>query len=79
MLTARKATGTPEVGGFSTREFLSILDGLSGINIVGGDVVEVAPAYDTRGETTVLAAAEVANSLVGLMVARPVRPDVDED
>ncbi|KAL1960571.1 hypothetical protein VTO42DRAFT_7150 [Malbranchea cinnamomea] len=68
------ATGTPEVGGFSTRELLSIIDGLRGINLIGADVVEVAPAYDTRGETTVLAAAEVANSLLALMVAQPVVP-----
>jgi agmatinase len=37
------ATGTAEVGGWSTRELLSIIDGLSGLEIVGGDVVEVAP------------------------------------
>lgn len=45
------------------------------MKIVGADVVEVAPAYDTRGETTVLAAAEVANSLLGLMVAKGVKPE----
>lgn len=84
-------TGTPEVGGWSTRELLGVLDGLSGLRIVGGDVgesscccldgillmngsVEVAPAYDTRGETTGLAAAEVAQSLLGLMVRTPVAP-----
>uniref|UniRef100_A0A060T2A6 ARAD1C29810p n=1 Tax=Blastobotrys adeninivorans TaxID=409370 RepID=A0A060T2A6_BLAAD len=61
-------TGTAEPGGFTTREFLEILDGLEGINIVGGDVVEVAPSYDTNGGITALAAAEVVNSLIGLMV-----------
>ncbi|EFW18217.1 agmatinase [Coccidioides immitis RS] len=66
------ATGTAEPGGFSTRELLTILDGLSGLRVIGGDVVEVAPVYDTTGETTVLAAAEVANSLLGLMIAKPV-------
>ncbi|KAI1980972.1 hypothetical protein LOZ51_005168 [Ophidiomyces ophidiicola] len=69
------ATGTSEPGGFSTRELLTILDGLSGIRIIGGDVVEVTPIYDTAGETTVLAAAEVANSLLGLMIAKPVSTD----
>ncbi|KAI0397358.1 arginase [Xylariaceae sp. FL0594] len=68
------ATGTPEPGGWSTRELLSILDGLTGLPVVGADVVEVSPAYDTRGETTSLAAAEVALSLLGLMVDTSVKP-----
>ncbi|KAI1119141.1 arginase [Nemania sp. NC0429] len=67
------ATGTPEPGGWSTRELLAILDGLSGLEVVGADVVEVAPAYDTRGETTALAAAEVVWSLLELMVETPVK------
>ncbi|KAH3966112.1 hypothetical protein HBI70_095130 [Parastagonospora nodorum] len=66
------ATGTAEVGGWSTRELLSILDGLEGLEVVGADVVEVAPIYDNPGETTVLAAAEVALALIGLMVKKPV-------
>lgn len=45
------------------------------MNVIGGDVVEVAPAYDNTGETTVLAAAEVARSLIGLMVSQPVVPE----
>jgi agmatinase len=68
------ATGTAEVGGWTTRELLSILDGLQGLKVIGADVVEVAPAYDNAGETTVLAAAEIAHSLMGLMVETPVRP-----
>src|SRR3546814_2611706 len=39
-------TGTPEVGGLTTREVLEILRGLQGLNIIGGDVVEVAPQYE---------------------------------
>ena len=66
------ATGTAEVGGWTTRELLSIMDGLEGINIIGADVVEVAPIYDNPGETTVLAAAEIVRSLVTLMVQKPV-------
>ncbi|KAF2473567.1 Arginase/deacetylase [Lindgomyces ingoldianus] len=66
------ATGTAEVGGWTTRELLSVLDGLSGMQIIGADVVEVAPIYDNPGETTLLAAAEVVHSLVALMVQRPV-------
>lgn len=69
------ATGTAEPGGWTTRELLTILDGLVGLNIVGADVVEVAPAYDNTGETTCLAAAEVGRSLIGLMVAKPVVPE----
>ncbi|KAI9819850.1 MAG: hypothetical protein M1827_006419 [Pycnora praestabilis] len=67
------ATGTAEVGGWTTRELLTILDGLEGLQIIGADVVEVAPIYDNPGETTVLAAAEVAHSLITLMVQHPVK------
>lgn len=67
------ATGTAEVGGWTTRELLTILDGLEGIELIGADVVEVSPAYDNPGETTVLAAAEVAHSLMTLMVNKPVK------
>ena len=67
------ATGTSEVGGWTTRELLSILDGLEGLQVVGADVVEVAPIYDNPGETTVLAAAEVAHSLLTLMVHTAVK------
>ena len=67
------ATGTAEVGGWSTRELLAILEGLEGINVVGADVVEVSPIYDNAGETTVLAAAEVVQSLLTLMVQKPVQ------
>jgi agmatinase len=71
-LTLKIATGTAEVGGWTTRELLSILDGLEGLSIIGGDVVEVAPIYDNSGETTVLAAAQVVHSLLTLMVQKPV-------
>ncbi|KAL4991917.1 arginase family-domain-containing protein [Aspergillus falconensis] len=66
------ATGTAEPGGFTTRELLSILDALRGLPVVGADVVEVAPIYDTAAETTTLAAAEVAHSLLALMVDTPI-------
>lgn len=45
---------------------------------MGGDVVEVSPVYDNRGETTVLAAAEIALSLIDLMVENPVKSLADE-
>ena len=44
-------TGTPEVGGLSPREVQAILHGLAGHDIVGGDVVEVAPQYDATTNT----------------------------
>jgi agmatinase len=59
-------TGTPEVGGLSTAEALSILRALAGINLVGSDVVEVSPPYDGPGQPTALAAANVAYELLSL-------------
>jgi len=44
-------TGTPEIGGLSTREALQLLRGLRGLNIIGGDLVEVAPEYDQTSNT----------------------------
>ena len=61
-------TGTPESGGLTARELLRMLRALTGINVVGADVVEVAPAYD-HAEITCLAAATVVYDLLGLMVA----------
>lgn len=60
------ATGTPEVGGFSSRELVGILRGLRGMNLVGADVVEVAPAYD-HADITSIAAANLVYELVSLM------------
>ena len=64
-------TGTPEVAGFSTAEALGFLRALRGINLVGADVVEVAPAYDGAGQQTALAAANVAFELLALKVVGP--------
>lgn len=60
------ATGTPEVGGFSTREALRLLRLLRGIHIASADVVEVIPAYD-HAQITAMAAANVAFELLVLM------------
>ncbi|MFK0009856.1 agmatinase [Paenarthrobacter sp. NPDC090520] len=62
-------TGTPEMGGLHSRELLALLRGLNGINIVGADVVEVAPAYD-HADITSVAAATVVFDLLALMVNR---------
>lgn len=63
-------TGTPEVGGLTTREVLAILRGLKGINLVGGDVVEVAPQYDATANTA-HAGAQVLFEILSLMVFSP--------
>lgn len=49
-------TGTPEIGGLSTIQALEIIRGCDGLNLVGADLVEVAPIYDTSGMTSLLAA-----------------------
>ncbi len=49
-------TGTPEVGGFSTLEAQLMLRGLRGLNLVGGDVVEVSPPFDQSGNTALVGA-----------------------
>ncbi|KAK0630000.1 arginase [Bombardia bombarda] len=71
------ATGTAEPGGWSTRELLTIIDGLRGLPVIGADVVEVSPVYDNKGETTGLAAAHIGLSLLSLMVAVPVKADAN--
>jgi agmatinase len=63
-------TGTPEAGGLSNRELLRVLRGLTSINLVGCDVVEVAPAYD-HGEITAIAAATVVFDLITLLARKP--------
>lgn len=63
-------TGTPEAGGWTSRELIRILRGIEGLNIVGADVVEVAPAYDGVGEQTALAGAQVVYEILTSMVKR---------
>jgi len=60
-------TGTPEVGGLTPREALTILRGCDGIDVIGADVVEVAPSYDTS-TATAQAAAQVLFTLSALAV-----------
>lgn len=61
-------TGTPEMGGFTSRELLTLLRALPGRQLVGVDVVEVSPAYD-HAEITALAAATIAYETMSLMAA----------
>jgi guanidinopropionase len=49
-------TGTPEAGGLTPREAQAILHGLAGLDIIGGDVVEVAPQYDPTSNTAMVGA-----------------------
>jgi agmatinase len=63
-------TGTPEIGGMTTREVLELLRGLKGVNLVGGDVVEVAPQYDATTNTA-QAGAQVLFEILSLMVFSP--------
>lgn len=64
------ATGTPETGGWTTRELRTIIRGLEGVNLVAADLVEVAPMYDTNAEHTTMAAADVLYEVMSLMVKR---------
>ncbi len=59
-------TGTPEIGGFTSREALFLVRGLRGLNLVGADVVEVAPPLDPSG-TTALVGATIAFELLCLL------------
>ncbi len=49
-------TGTPEVGGLTPREVQGLLRGLAGLDVIGGDVVEIAPQYDVTTNTVQLGA-----------------------
>ncbi|MFO1207688.1 MAG: agmatinase [Amaricoccus sp.] len=65
-------TGTPEIGGLTTREAQAILRGLEGIDLVGGDLVEVAPQYDATTNTA-HAGAQMLFEILSLMVFSPSR------
>jgi agmatinase/guanidinopropionase len=62
-------TGTPEVGGFSSHQMLSLVRGLVGLEIVGFDLVEVAPPFDPSGITAILAA-NLAFEMLSLLALR---------
>ena len=70
-------TGTPEPGGWTTRELIRVLRGIESLNVVGADVVEVSPAYDGTGEVTALAAAQIAFEVLTSMVKRGLVGDED--
>lgn len=72
-------TGTPEPGGWTTRELIKILRGVQDLNIVGADVVEVSPAYDGTGEETALAGAQVIYEMLTSVVMKGMKARGMED
>jgi agmatinase len=62
-------TGTPEAGGLTSRELLAILRGFADLDLVGADVVEVAPAYD-HAEVTGIAASHVVYEILSALAPR---------
>ena len=62
-------TGTPEIAGFATHEAVAFLRALRGLHLAGCDVVEVSPPYDSPGQPTALAAANVLWELLALRAA----------
>jgi agmatinase len=64
------ATGTPEVGGLTSFEALSLVRGLRGLDLVGADVVEVSPPFDGPGQITSLLAANLLFELLSLLALR---------
>ena len=67
-------TGTPVAGGPSSAKILSVLRQLDRLDIVGADVVEVAPAYD-HADITAIAGATVAMYYLGLLAERKARAE----
>ncbi|KAH8666956.1 arginase family-domain-containing protein [Xylariales sp. PMI_506] len=70
------ATGTPESGGWTTRELKQFIKGLEGVNLVGADVVEVSPPYDTVAEVTSIAAADLIVDILAAMAKAKTAPAV---
>jgi agmatinase len=65
--TYAPATGTPEVGGFTSWESQYLLRGLQGVDFVAFDLVEVSPHYDSPGATTSLLAANLVYEFISLL------------
>lgn len=60
-------TGTPEVGGFTSAQCQQLIRGLVGLNIIGFDLVEVMPPYDSEGGVTCLLAANLVHEFISLI------------
>jgi guanidinopropionase len=70
-------TGTPEMGGFTSREALRLVRGLRGIDVVGADVVEVSPPLDPTGMTAMVGATVLFEALCLVAEALAVRRGVE--
>jgi agmatinase len=66
-------TGTPEAGGLTSRELLGVLRSFAHLNLLGADIVEVAPAYD-HAQITGIAAAHVGFELLSALASRQGQP-----
>lgn len=66
-------TGTPEVGGITPREAQQLLRGLQGLNVIGGDVVEIAPQYDPTSNTAQIGAQMLFELLCLVACAPPAK------
>jgi agmatinase len=62
-------TGTPEAGGMTSRELLAMIRALRAVNLVGADIVEVAPAYD-HAQLTAIAASHIAYEIISAMTTQ---------
>ena len=60
---------TPEAGGPTARETLGFVRALSGLSVIGADVVETNPLYDGPGQVTALLAATVASEIIALIAS----------
>jgi guanidinobutyrase len=65
-------TGTPEIGGLTTMQAMELIRGLRGLNIVGVDLVEVSPPYDTSGNTA-LVGANIMFEMLSILPGVPYR------
>ena len=63
-------TGTPEIGGLTPREVQALLQGLAGLDVIGGDVVEIAPQYDATTNTAHVGA-QILFEILALMALNP--------
>lgn len=67
-------TGTPEIGGFSTFDAQQMIRALDGLNLIGGDLVEVSPPFDPSGGTAWVGVSIMFEMLCVLATARTARP-----
>jgi len=74
--SACPGTGTPEIGGLTTAQALEVVRGCKGLNLVGCDLVEVAPIYDVTGTTAITAANLLYEMLCVMPGVQYIQPDV---